>query len=52
MTVKEVIFNIVIPLIAGFLGGGISNVVITKSKMKNRNVMFNNNGDVINGNRK
>lgn len=51
MTLREIVTEIIIPLISGFIGGGISNAVITKAKMKNKNVMFNNNGDVINGNK-
>lgn len=52
MSLKEVLFEIVIPLISGFVGGSIGNIIINKRKMNNKKVNFNNNGDVINGNKK
>lgn len=58
MTWQEVITQIIIPLISGFIGGSIGNVVIEKrkirkiNKMNNKKAVFNNNGDVVNGNKR
>ena len=55
MTFKELLFNIIIPLISGLIGGTISaNIIVhkntSKSSMKNKNFK-NINGDIINGNK-
>lgn len=52
MTLKEVITEIIIPLIAGFIGGEIGNFTITKFKMNNKNAKINAGGDVVSGNKK
>lgn len=58
MNGKEVLTEIIIPLIAGFFGGSIGNIaiekcrLIKKSKMINKKNIFNNNGDIVNGNKK
>ena len=55
MSSKEILTEIIIPLIAGFFGGSIGNIVIKKHKltrkhkMNNKKTVFNNDGDVING---
>ncbi|MDR0979017.1 MAG: hypothetical protein LBL91_03675 [Lachnospiraceae bacterium] len=49
---KEILTGIIIPLLAGFIGGSIGSIVIDKRKMNNKNTTFNNNGDVFNGDKK
>lgn len=55
MSSKEILTEIIIPLIAGFFGGSIGNIMIEKHKltrkhkMNNKKTVFNNNGDVVNG---
>lgn len=56
MSFKEILFNIIIPLMSGIIGGTISaNIVIhkniKKTVMKNKKVKVEN-GDIINGNKK
>ena len=56
MTFKEVLFNIIIPLIAGIIGGSISSYIIVQKHI-NKNIMKNKkvsvfNGDIVNGNKK
>lgn len=55
MSFKEIVFNIIIPLISGIIGGTITaNIIVhkntNKSSMKNKNLK-NINGDIINGNK-
>ncbi len=58
MSWESIITGVIIPLIAGFIGGSIGNIVIESyktrksNKMNNKNAVFNNNGDVINGNKR
>lgn len=58
MSGKEILTEIIIPLIAGFFGGSIGNIAIEKHrlakkhKMNNKMTSFNNDGDVINGDKK
>lgn len=58
MNWENILTGIIIPLIAGFIGGSIGNIVIqshrTKknNKMNNKNAHFSNNGDVVNGNKR
>ncbi len=58
MNSKDILTEIIIPLIAGFFGGSIGNVIIEKHrstrkhKMNNNKTSFSNNGDVVNGNKK
>lgn len=58
MNSKDILTEIIIPLIAGFLGGTMGDVVIKKHrstqkhKMNNKKTIFDNNGDVVNGNKK
>lgn len=49
MSFKEIITDIIIPLISGFIGGSIGSIIINKMTMNNKKSDFNNNGDVING---
>lgn len=64
MSLKEVLIDIIIPLISGFIGGSIGSVVIIKNKYRsigtikkdnrkvnNKNVLYNNIGEVYNGDR-
>lgn len=52
MSVKEILVDIIVPLISGFIGGSIGTVVINNRKIKNvmnnKNNTFNNCGDVTN----
>lgn len=53
MSLKEVLFNIIIPLISGIIGGTISaNIILQKNVrktiMNNRDVKVEH-GDIING---
>lgn len=55
MSFKEILFNIIIPLISGIIGGGISSSILIKNSinkkiMKNKNVQVKN-GDIVNGNK-
>lgn len=58
MSFENILTGIIIPLIAGFLGGSIGNIVVDSyrnkrnHKLNNKNAIFNNDGDVINGDRK
>lgn len=58
MSWESIITGVIIPLISGFIGGSIGNIVIESyktrknNKMNNKNAVFNNNGDVINGNKR
>lgn len=52
MTLREVITEIIIPLIAGFIGGKIGNIKISKFKMNNEKAKIEAGGDVISGNKK
>lgn len=58
MSWESVITGVIIPLIAGFIGGSIGNILIESyktrknNKMNNKNAVFHNNGDVINGNKR
>lgn len=62
MRLKEIVVDIVIPLIAGFIGGSIGSVVMIKNKFNsiglinvdkrkvtNKNTSYNNVGEVNNG---
>ena len=62
MSLKEIVVDIVIPLIAGFIGGSIGSVIIIKNKfnsiglinldkrkVNNKNISYNNVGEVNNG---
>lgn len=55
MSGKDILTEIIVPLVAGFLGGSIGNIVIEKykltrnHKMNNKKVIFENNGDIVNG---
>ena len=62
MSLKEIVVDIVIPLIAGFIGGSIGSVVMIKNKfnsigfinvdkrkVNNKNTSYNNVGEVNNG---
>lgn len=64
MSLKEVLIDIIIPLISGFIGGSTGSVVIIKNKyssigtikkdnrkVNNKNVLYNNIGEVYNGDR-
>lgn len=64
MDLKEVFIDIIIPLISGFIGGSIGCVVIIKSKyssigtikkdnrkVNNKNALYDNIGEVYNGDR-
>lgn len=62
MSLKEVLIDIIIPLISGFIGGSIGSVVIIKyssigtikkdnRKVNNKNALYNNIGEVYNGDR-
>ena len=63
MSLKEVLIDIIIPLISGFIGGSIGSVVIIKNKyssigtikkdnrkVNNKNALYNK-GEVYNGDR-
>ncbi len=58
MSWNEILTQIVIPLISGFIGGSIGNVVIQKYRdsrkyvMKYKDVEFKVVGDVVNGEKK
>lgn len=58
MSLETILTGVIIPLIAGFIGGSIGNIVIEihrarkNNKMNNKNAHFNNNGDVVNGNKR
>ncbi len=62
MSLKEIVVDIVIPLIAGFIGGSIGSVIMVKNKfnsiglinldkrkVNNKNISYNNVGEVNNG---
>lgn len=62
MSLKEIVVDIVIPLIAGFIGGSIGSVIMIKNKfnsiglinvdkrkVNNKNTSYNNVGEVNNG---
>ena len=62
MSIKEIVVDIVIPLIAGFIGGSIGSVIMIKNKfnsiglinvdkrkVNNKNTSYNNVGEVNNG---
>ena len=64
MSLKQVLIDIIIPLISGFIGGSIGSVVIIKNKyiiivtikkdnrkVNNKNALYNNIGEVYNGDR-
>ena len=64
MSLKEVIIEIVIPLVAGFIGGSIGSIVVVnikfraigfiindKRKMLNKNTKYQNVGEIYNGDR-
>ena len=64
MSLKEVLIDIIIPLISGVIGGSIGSVVIIKNKyssigtikkdnrkVNNKNALYNNIGEVYNGDR-
>lgn len=64
MSLKEVLIDIIIPLISGFIEGSIGSVVIIKNKyssigtikkdnrkVNNKNALYNNIGEVYNGDR-
>lgn len=52
MTLREVITEIIIPLIAGFIGGGIGNITMSKFKTINKNSVVIAGEDIVNGNKK
>lgn len=49
MNWKEVLTQIIIPLISGFIGGSIGSIVIDRRKINNKKTTYNNIGDVVNG---
>lgn len=64
MSLKEVLVDIIIPLIAGFIGGSVGSVVIIKNKytsigtikkdnrkVNNKNALYKDVGEVYNGDR-
>lgn len=64
MSLKEILVDIIIPLIAGFIGGSIGSVVIIKNKynsigmikkdnrkVNNKNTLYKDVGEVYNGDR-
>ena len=56
MTIKEVIFNIIIQVVSGIIGWTISASIIIQKNV-NKNIMNNknvevSNGDIVNGNKK
>ena len=64
MSLKEVLIDIIIPLISGFIGGSIGSVVIIKNnyssignikkdnrKVNNNKALYQNVGEVNNGDR-
>ena len=64
MSLKEVIIEIVIPLVAGFIGGSIGSIVVVnikfratgfiikdKRKILNKNTKYQNVGELYNGDR-
>lgn len=64
MSLKEVLVDIIIPLIVGFIGGSIGSVVIIKTKytsidtikkdkrkVNNKNALYKDVGEVYNGDR-
>ncbi len=53
----DIFTTIIIPLMATLLGGSIilkvrKKTINKKHNMKNKNVIFNNNGDFVNGDKK
>ena len=52
MTLREVVTEIIIPLIAGFIGGGIGNITISKFNMNNKKSTIITGRDIVNGNKK
>lgn len=58
MSCKDILTEIIIPLISGFFSGSRGDAVIKKHsstrkhKMNNKKTIFDNNGDVVNGNKK
>ena len=64
MRLKQLLIDIIIPLISRFIGGSIGSVVIIKNKyssigtikkdnrkVNNKNALYNNIGEVYNGDR-
>lgn len=64
MSLKEILVDIITPLIAGFIGGSIGSIVIIKNKyssigtikkdkrkINNKNNLYQNVGEVNNGDR-
>lgn len=64
MSLKEIILDIIIPLISGFVGGSIGSIIIVKNKfttigsiikdkrkVNNNKVTYQNVGEVYNGDR-
>lgn len=64
MSLKEILIDIIIPLISGFIGGSIGSFVIIKKryisigtikkdnrKVNNKNALYSNIGEVCNGDR-
>ena len=54
MSLKEVLIDIIIPLISGFIGGTIGSIGTIKKdnrKVNNKNALYNNIGEVYNGDR-
>ena len=62
MNLKNILVDIIIPLISGFIGGSIGSIVIIKNKfssigtikkdnrkVNNKNTLYNNIGEVYNG---
>lgn len=52
MTLREVITEIIIPLISGFIGGKIGNITISRANMRNKKSVIIASGDIVNGNKK
>lgn len=64
MSLKEVVVDIIIPLICGFIGGSIGSIIIVKNKLttidsikidkrevNNKKATYQNVGEVYNGDR-
>ena len=51
MSLKEVLIDIIIPLISGFIGGSIGTIKKDNRKVNNKNALYNNIGEVYNGDR-
>ncbi len=64
MSLKEVIIDIIVPLICGFAGGSIGSIIIVKNKftaidsirkdkrkVNNKKAIYQNVGEVYNGDR-